>query len=185
MRMFAMILAVILNLMVWGAIGEVGLPERQITTWLIAIALSFVAILAHEAGHAVAVRLTGGTVQRIVVFPFELRLRPMRLAFAKRSGKGDIGGYVAYSPSPARTRRDRLIVPFAGPAANFLLALGALAGGICFSGNESERSFMLLANALAILSAGMGFINLIPFKGSDGAAISRALKIRPGRATVS
>lgn len=46
------------------------------------------------------------------------------------------------------------------------------------SSGRSTDSAVLVAHAWAILSAGMGLVNLLPFRGSDGAAILRQLRRR-------
>jgi hypothetical protein len=46
------------------------------------------------------------------------------------------------------------------------------------SGLRSGEAWRLIADALALVSAGMGVANLIPYSGSDGAAILREWKSR-------
>jgi Zn-dependent protease len=154
--------------------GDAGLVPRI----AIDVLLSFVAVLVHETGHATAAWRLGADVRSIVVLPFELRLHPRKLRARWRVGSGDLGGYVAYTLDRMDARRKRLAIAAAGPAANFLLALiaGAMAGQLRLTTLPGT-----LLGALAILSAGMGLANLVPFNGSDGRHILDSL--RAGRRT--
>ena len=141
--------------------GDAGLIPRL----AIDVSLSFVAVLVHELGHAAAAWRLGADVHSIVVVPLELRFHPRRLRTKWKAGKADLGGYVAYSLDRIQARRKHMMIAAAGPAANLLLALGA--------GLIAERLGLTtlagtLLGALAMLSAGTGLANLIPFKGSDG-----------------
>src|SRR4051794_6512855 len=194
--------------MACGALGELFLlRDRGLFIWLIASLLGFVAVLVHELGHALAVRLMRGRMETIMVFPFQYWVRARRFGMAVPLGRGDTGGYVIYSLDRHQTEGGRAFVAAAGPVANFALALAALAAtpwipswihalngpppvvhqlsGMLPSDAESlmwsrwyysswsPRTGILLAHALALLSAGMGIANLLPFKGSDGEVIRR------------
>ncbi len=208
MRWFAILFLLVINGMVWGALHELHFVGGMPVVMLLTAVLSFATILVHELGHAVAAARIGGKVSAIMVLPFELRFRPLRLRLAPRDKHRDLGGYVIYAPPPGLTRRQHLLVTTAGPLANFVLAplallLGMWAAAYFSSGSwpaapghagllpndvdvlarahwysslQAGRRSQLLANALAILSAGVGVANLIPFAGSDGATILRLLR---------
>jgi Zn-dependent protease len=211
MRWVAIIFYLIILLAVSGALGELRWPGGGLTVCLLIAVLSFVSILVHELGHAIAAMRIGADVVALVALPFELRFRPMRLGLAPRRKHRDLGGYVLFVPPPGVTWRQAILVSAAGPLANFafvpiVLLLGAAAtacfsaagshwttrpnGGLLPSDAELAASIhlasylraadasRLLADALAILSAGMGVANLIPFGGSDGASILRRWKSR-------
>ena len=210
MRWVAIIFYLLFCMAGFGAIQELRLPGGSLTTVLVISILSFVAVLAHEAGHALAAVQIGGRVVVLVALPFELRFRPMRVSLAPRRKHRDIGGYVHYVPPGGQTTRQSTFVSAAGPLANFalvpvVLLLGVLAAawfgspelpallgspepagpnsGLLpsdeevraslhlASGLRSAEASRLIADALALVSAGMGVANLIPFAGSDGAAI--------------
>lgn len=152
--------------------GDAGLIPRL----AIDAVLAFVAVLVHELGHAATAWRLGADVRSIVVLPFELRLHPCKLRTKWKAGKGDLGGYVAYALDRIDARRKHLMIAAAGPGANLLLAL--VAGLAARQWGLTSLAGTLLG-ALAMLSAGMGLANLIPFKGSDGQHIVQG--IRAGR----
>lgn len=217
MRWVAIIFYLIFTWGAWSAIQEMSLPGGGLTTWLLIAILTFVAVLVHETGHALAALRIGGRVIVLVALPFELRFRPTRLGLAPRRVHRDIGGYVRFLPPPGYTRRQAMFVSAAGPLANFafvpvVLLLGALAAagfgttglaelpgvfaqpvpnsGLLPSDEQLRASLdlaswrraadasRLIADALAIVSIGMGAANLMPFEGSDGAEILRQWRSR-------
>ncbi|MET0307386.1 MAG: site-2 protease family protein [Sphingomonas sp.] len=135
--------------------------------------LSFVAVLVHELGHAAAAYRFGADIRAIVVLPFELRLKPRRWRMQWRAGKGDLGGYVTYRLDRIGARRKHMAIAAAGPGANLLLALAA--GTIAAQFGIQTFAGTLLG-AFAILSAGMGLVNLLPYQGSDGAQILQGFR---------
>ena len=157
--------------------GDAGLIPRLAIDAL----LAFVAVLVHELGHAAVARRLGADVHSIAVWPFELRLRPRKLRMKWRVGKGDLGGYVAYTLDRIAARRKHMAIAAAGPAANLLLALVA---GLLAEQVGLQTLAGTLFGALAMLSLGMGLANLVPFKGSDGHQILQRLRqgrsVRPG-----
>lgn len=196
MRMLAWLLFLIVYVVVAGTLSELGHGLGGFGNYLIGGLLSFFAILVHELGHALAVRWVGGRVDKIVVMPFELGLRPRRLKLAGRGVRGDIGGYVAFRLGTAGTPRNHAIVAAAGPIANFALALAAglltawLASSTLFPAGAAGPAGLLpsdaemadyasrysayrawhaagtLANALAILSAGRASPISSPLQGA-------------------
>ncbi len=210
MRWAAIIFYLVILLAVSGALQELRLPGGGLTVWLLIAVLSFVSILVHELGHALAAARIGARIVAFVVLPFELRFHPMRLGLAPRRKHRDLGGYVLFVPPPGHTRRQAMLVSAAGPLANFALVPVALLLGAAISFHFSSAGYhlparpsdgllpsdaemaaiqlipyswaveasRLLSDALAILSAGMGVANLIPYGGSDGASIVRSWKAR-------
>lgn len=212
MRVLAYLAFLVVMFAVHGALAPVYV--EPLGRLLIVICLSFVATLVHELGHAGAAWAVGAEVLSIAVLPFELRLRPAKLRFASRSARNrEVGGYVTYSLDRIDARRKHMIVAFAGPAANLVLAGAVLLlpmllypqlpaadvavqiGSPPFTGGgpelpsqdkidayvnqwRPERAVKALAMALAVLSAGAGLVNLIPFKGSDGNAIVSQFRAR-------
>lgn len=158
---------------VWGSYmrGDAG----WIIGLLVVACLSFVAVLVHELGHAVAVWALGGRVKRIVALPFSLQLRPRRWSIAAWPKGSDLGGYVSYELNTIDRHRKTSLIAFAGPAANFLLSFvaGMLVG--VFPSTSLPHHLLV---ALAILSTGMGLANLVPFRGSDGDVMLRAIRLR-------
>ena len=219
MRLVATILFLFFYVPTWGYLREFVPAGGSLAVWVIIGLLSFVAILVHELGHALAARWAGARVINIVAIPLELRMRPMRLGWVTTAPRRDIGGYVTYTfDDQLETRRESLIIAAAGPAANFALALVATVFAYwCQSfgwpdlppviletapiagepatwpiaplptsaeiaesfARDEQRRFMLgmgsVATALAVLSAGLGVSNLVPYEHSDGAAIKHAL----------
>jgi membrane-associated protease RseP (regulator of RpoE activity) len=175
-----------------------NLGARLAAVWLAV----FVATLAHEIGHAWAVRALGGQVRVFMVAPFKLQLKPRRLTLAIPIGNGDLGGYVSYTLDRVEARRGHALIAAAGPAANIVLALLAALAAVLIAGPQgiaavatgysgghppshaefqawmTRRDHIALAEFLAVVSAGMALANLIPFKGSDGGRIYGALTHR-------
>jgi Zn-dependent protease len=174
MRALAMLIFLVTAFGVVGVLadyfpGDTGLIPRL----AIDAVLAFVAVLVHELGHAAAAWRLGADVRSIVVLPFELRLHPRKLRTKWKAGKGDLGGYVTYTLDRIDARRKHLMIAAAGPGANLLLAfVGGLAAGQL--GLTTLAGTLL--GALAMLSAGMGLANLVPFKGSDGQHILQGFR---------
>jgi hypothetical protein len=217
MRHIATLLFLIVNFAVFAGLSEIRSPAGWLLYIPLTFLLSFVVILVHELGHALAAHRHGRRIERLVALPFELRFRPWRLGIAEYAGGRDLGGEVVYAVDWPETRREHALIAAAGPAANFLLALIAVllatwivanaapelnplpalvpdAAGVSVVPNallpsdaEVVRVFgyrdrlttatlvALLLKALALLSAGTGLANLIPYRGSDGDAIVDAL----------
>ena len=118
MRLVATILFLFFYIPTWGYLSELVTGGGGV--WVMIGLLSFVAILVHELGHAVAARWAGARVINIVAISFELRLRPLRLSWASTAPGRDIGGYVTYTfDDELETRREALIIAAAGPAGEF------------------------------------------------------------------
>lgn len=165
---------------------------------LIVAGFGFIVTLVHELGHAAAVLAVRGRVTRIVVLPFAYHIARRRLERAGPMRNRELGGYVAYQIDAIDARRKHAIVAAAGPFANGVLALllvgiaaafwvpaipgsvdGVLPGDSALEAWRTQTAFARTAqpllHALAALSLGVGLSNLIPFSGSDGQVILRAL----------
>jgi Zn-dependent protease len=131
MRALAYVLGGILNLMLLGGGSELaGFKPWQ--TIIVLAVLNFAAVFLHELGHAWAFRYVGGSVSRIVVLFGQYDVTAKQFSLSKRSGFGDIGGYVAGQyASAGPTVRDQIMVSVAGPAANILS--GVIAGAIAWA----------------------------------------------------
>ncbi|MBB4098058.1 Zn-dependent protease [Sphingomonas kyeonggiensis] len=141
--------------------GDAGLVLRLMMDAM----LCFVAVLVHELGHAAVARQLGADIRAIVVLPFAFNTKRRELRLKWRAGMGDLGGYVSYTLDRIDARRKHMMIAAAGPIANLLLALVA-GTGAALVGTDTLGGALL--GALALLSAGMGIANLVPFTGSDG-----------------
>jgi Zn-dependent protease len=176
MKLLAGLLFLVVMVAVYGAIGG-SFPGDGgfLLRYGVVALLSFVAILAHELGHAAVVLLVRGRIRAIVAFPFSYRVVNRKLALKWRVRDGEIGGYVAYDLDRINARSKHAWIALAGPLAN-----AALAGAMTIVAAMVRPGLAeALATALAILSCGMAVVNLIPFAGSDGSAILKAYRTRP------
>lgn len=126
LRLLAKALLLITAIAAMGVLQQHRWTLGGLGAFVVAILLTFVAVLVHELAHAGAARWVGADVLKIVALPFELRLRPRRLRFIGTAGHGDIGGYVAYHLDRIDAHRRHAIIAAAGPLAN--IATGILAG---------------------------------------------------------
>lgn len=174
-------------------------------TWAVGAMLMFIVTLIHELGHAVAVSKLGGSLHKIVVFPFQFDVRRRRFGMATGRHSGDIGGFVSYSLDRIETSKRHIVIAAAGPAANiatavlvmlcwvivaqsparavdFTIPLSASLDGNGLSGStivalQPEGHIAeAWATAFVILSISAGLCNLLPFAGSDGSQIVRRLR---------
>lgn len=126
MRRLAMFFYLLMLLMAYAALLELDPPGGALTIWMLIALLSFLSVLVHEMGHAIAATLIGARVIVLVALPFELRFSPISIGLAPRRKHRDIGGYVLHEPLPGQTSRQAISVSAWGPLANFALALAAL-----------------------------------------------------------
>ena len=171
-RVAALVVGVAGSLVAYAPLDAI-FPESGafVQRWLLFWCIGWVAILLHELGHAVAGTWLGMTIVRFYVIPLEIRLRPVSLRFTRRVFGRDLGGAVVFLNSPYASRRHRVMLSFAGPAANF--ATAAVLVGVAYAAPDVTPE--LLASMVAI-SVTLGIANLIPFDDSDGATIIRALR---------
>lgn len=126
------ILRVILVLMLLGGLHEYAPPSWGAYGVLVAfLGLSFLVTLIHELGHALAVWLQRGTVIEISIFGLTYAPTIRRFALKALPNDGDLAGYVSFLPPEEDwTRRQYGIVTAAGPLADAVLALLALATSV-------------------------------------------------------
>lgn len=153
------------------ALSEILWAREPLVRYGLASGLIFFVTLIHELGHAAAVVRVGGTLKAVMVFPLQFDLKARRLGFARLNHRGDVGGYVSYSIDRIDARRKHVIVAVAGPVANML---GATIGILVAQATPFE-TLSAMAIGFVLLSLGAAFANLIPFAGSDGAAVWRGL----------
>jgi len=172
MRPFAWVVLVVTGIAAQGPLAQSSWHPGLLGAYLIVLLIGFVAVFVHEVAHAMAVNAVGGRVSRIVVFPLELTPASRKLRFVRRWGRGDLGGYVAYTLDRIEARRRHAIIAAAGPLAN--IVTGIVIGGRLAASNSGDLpAGAAVATAFVILSVGMGVANLIPFDGSDGMRLLR------------
>ncbi|MCC6526434.1 MAG: site-2 protease family protein [Polyangiaceae bacterium] len=132
-----------------GVIGVVGS--------LVAIALLFASVVAHELAHALAARRYGIGTAEILLMP--------------------IGGVAKIEREPARGRHE-VVIALAGPAMSLLLA--GLAGLLALA-TAGVPIVHALAATLASANLMLGLFNLLPAFPMDGGRVLRgALRERRG-----
>jgi Zn-dependent protease/CBS domain-containing protein len=119
---------------------------------LMASALLFVSVMAHELGHAFVATRLGIPVRDITLFIF--------------------GGAARLSREPRRAR-DELLIALAGPAVSLLLALGF--AGLWIVSSGVAEPYLALFGWLAAANAILGVFNLIPGFPMDGGRVVRAV----------
>jgi Peptidase M50B-like len=127
-------------------VGPLGSPRpEQVIAGLVGVV---VAMLIHEGGHAGAAVVLGYRVEWVVL--------------------GGIAGVTAYRGRDDRPL-DRLAVALAGPAANALAALTLVwVAGLVVGGARDALGLAAVLNAVGLV------VNLVPLRGSDGAAAIQA-----------
>lgn len=177
MRWVAWIVMAVAYLGASTALSTIFWAHEPLVRYALAMVLIFFVTLVHELGHAIAVARVGGTLKSIMVFPLQFDLRTRRFGFARLNHRGDVGGYVSYSIDRIDARRKHVIVAAAGPAAN-MVGAGI---GILLVQIEQLPTESAIATGFVLLSLGAAVANLIPFTGSDGAAVWRGLFGAPVR----
>lgn len=134
----------------------------------------------HEGGHALAARLGGLVVMRVIVPPLELALEASGWRFRlTREWMSPFAGRVLYKIQPPITPRQQIVLAAGGPCGNLVLLLAVLTvnpyDGSALSGFPSPGAVLVVSilggSLLLFLS------NLVPFRhpligiGSDGAVI--------------
>jgi Peptidase M50B-like len=129
-------------------VGPLGSPRpEQVLAGLVGV---IAAMLIHEGGHAAAAVVLGYRVEWVVL--------------------GGIAGVTAYRGRDDRPI-DRLAVALAGPAANAFAALMlAWAADLLIGGAQDAVALAAVLNAVGLV------VNLVPLRGSDGAAAIQALR---------
>jgi hypothetical protein len=135
------------------------------------VLLFWIPLLAtHEAGHAIAARLLGWHVGRIVL-GFGSTWRRFQLGSARLEIRAfPLTGFVSCVPTHLRQPRLRnALVYFAGPASDLLVAaLVILLVGPARLLVPATDLGMIALQALAVAGVTQGILNLIPFSASAG-----------------
>jgi stage IV sporulation protein FB len=124
---------------------------------LIWVAVAFVSILWHELGHAFVMRHFGDRRTSILLY----------------------GGGGLASGSAFRTRREQILISFAGPAAG--LALGGLVFWIDAAFPMHSPYARLIVRDLLWINIAWSLVNLLPIIPLDGGRISEAALAHKGR----
>lgn len=141
----------------WADGGWTGLA------WSTAVLVAFFAcVVLHELGHALTARRYGIGVSRILLMP--------------------IGGMAEFDSIPREPKRE-LLITFAGPAVNFVLAgllwavLPADAAARLDAADYATFGAVELGQVLLQLNLWMGVFNFLPAFPMDGGRILRALLV--------
>ena len=146
-----------------------------------------VLILAHELGHALAVKARRLPLHELKVgdrADVILAVGGFRIELGRLFGQGDVGGYVLYDGRRS-TPRDTLVIALAGPAAN--VAGAVLTGWLAVRFAHATPSIPFTLSMMTVGGLWMALANLRP-SGEDPLTWSdgewartawRALK-RPG-----
>ncbi len=165
----------------WLAALVTGMPDLndqdfQLSMLAAWVAAFFLAILVHELGHALAMRIAG--------------YRP----WITLHGLGGMAAYDASQGRPA-SLAGRVAIAFAGPGAGFLLA-ALVVGGLTAAGKPfavawefyiipvfvprapiGSMALTLFVLDLLFISVFWGFLNLLPVQPLDGGHIARELLV--------
>lgn len=155
-----------------------------IQTILIYILPVLFAITAHEAAHAYAARALGdntaASMGRVTLNPLPhidmvgTIIMPLVLYFA--TSGAFVFGYAKPVPVIERNlrnpRRDMVLVALAGPASNFIQALGwAIVMALLFQADIQETFFLAMAKAGILVNLVMWAFNLFPIPPLDGGRV--------------
>ena len=154
---------------------------------LIIFILLVASIVFHEWGHAIAAHLLGDDTPRadgrVTLNPMAhldlwgTVIIPLFNIFVFGGGSFAFIGWgkpVMTNPANFRNRwRDDVLVSFAGPATNLLLALIAVLVGCLVVG--AQPRFGELVKVLVFMNVGLAVFNLLPFPPLDGASMLRRI----------
>lgn len=155
-----------------------------IQTILIYILPVLFAITAHEAAHAYAARALGdntaASMGRVTLNPLPhidmvgTIIMPLVLYFA--TSGAFVFGYAKPVPVIERNlrnpRRDMVLVALAGPASNFIQAVGwAIVMALLFQADIQETFFLAMAKAGILVNLVMWAFNLFPIPPLDGGRV--------------
>jgi Zn-dependent protease len=155
-----------------------------IRSGLIIFIILVASIAFHEWGHAIAADLLGDDTPRadgrVTLNPLShldlvgTVIIPLINIFVFGGGLAFIGWGkpVIVNPSNFKNRRrDDIIVSFAGPVANLLLALVSIVVGSFFV--MGQPRFAELVKGLVVMNVGLAVFNLLPIPPLDGASMLR------------
>lgn len=146
---------------------------------ILVVALAyFAAVLAHEAGHALAGKMLGFDLEMFAVWPFCLGRKRSEWKLVRYHPRAS--GFVSMTPRSAtrlRSREIRMIA--AGPAASLAVAMG---GGLVVQQVEragADYRLALFVNAVRGISLLIALISLLPLGTpiqTDGLLILRLMR---------
>ncbi|EDM79776.1 probable Zn-dependent protease [Plesiocystis pacifica SIR-1] len=156
--------------MVFGALAVRGSNTHVFVGMALWAAATFVSILVHELGHAIAAKLHGWP-PRIVLY--------------------SMGGLAIYTPT-RMSRRARILIAFAGPGAGFVLGALILVAVLLTGHSVPLPGLPLTIGSGEAFTAGggrlelfvvfllyvnifWGLLNLAPIQPLDGGAIAKAV----------
>lgn len=150
---------VVAGVLAWGLAGDAlpaGAPGHSATAYwlagLIAAALFFASLLAHELAHALAARRAGVEVKQLALWLF--------------------GGVASLGGEPATPRADVRIAAV-GPATSLGLAAGFAAAAAALDALGIPHMAVSVAGWLAGTNLLLGLFNLLPGAPLDGGRILR------------
>lgn len=145
----AALLLILLLVMFGSGRGPAGMIAAVLITIIV-----FASVLAHELGHAFAIRRLGYGDSRIVL--------------------GGLGGVCQWSGRP--TRWDRIRISLAGPAVSLALGLGGfgLLSALRAGGIGGDTVFGYTVYVAAWLNIGWAIFNMLPVQPMDGGQATRA-----------
>lgn len=216
MRLLANVLWGFLNIWLAVAAFQLDLTTNGFVAYGIFLLMLFLAVIIHEAGHAIAAQRMGAKVAVLAAMFFEYDFEHRKFGWMRSVRHREIAGFVLYRwPMGAGTFRKEAIITAAGPLSNLAAAALAVALVPLFAATppapatveivpigssggalqnspvarlpsseeinralaeidaaerpEAFRKFIEAAlQVFALLSVGVGVINLVPFDGSDG-----------------
>jgi len=129
------VVRILLGLMLSAGLYEYAPPSWNGLAVLLTFGLlSFLVTFFHELGHAIAVWRQRGIVLAISVFGLTYLPLQRRLTFERLPRGGDLAGFVRLQqPESGWTRRQHAVALAAGPFADALVALLALAASVALS----------------------------------------------------
>jgi hypothetical protein len=152
---------------------------------LVAVAVGWLAILAHEAGHVAGGRLAGFRFHLLVAGPLRLERAPVtrRIRAVLNREPSLYGGIAASIPTETERLPRRLGMMVAGgPGASFLLA-GTAAALLSGPADGAAPLLKVALGVMALISGGLGVVTLIPMRvsgfASDGARLLRLVRGGP------
>ena len=125
-------------------------------------AAAFLAVLAHELGHALAARAFGVTQISVTLFA--------------------LGGVTTYPAEPRLSPRRQLVVSAAGSAVGIALGGAAFFAGRAGLLDDADRFLRIFASSLVWVGAVLGLLNWLPIRPLDGGQmLTSALEIVTSR----
>lgn len=137
------------------------LPQLSFLGIVLTPLLGLPTLAIHEWGHVVGARAAGMTVSYVVVGPIQLlaQRRGWRVRWQRLKKKTAVHGLVMAYPDTDRPMRGAyMLMTAAGPAANLLIGLVAVAITLALG----DSAFGWIAAGVAALNLAVGLANLIP-----------------------